>query len=111
MKSSKNTRFVLVIIRAFKEFALGLWGKTLLVWDYFLENLIAVDQLANTILLGKADETLSSRAYRTERKGRIFGRIFRPIIDCLLFFQKDHCYWAYMAEVEKRQLPDDFSKR
>jgi hypothetical protein len=77
---------------------------------WIIQNFIAVDQLINALLFGYADETLSSRAYRTEKNNKVFGKFFRPIIDTILFFDKNHCYWAYMAEVQKRQLPREFSK-
>ena len=75
---------------------------------YFLYNLIALDQLFNTILNGYPDETLSSRAYRTEQKGRLFGKLFRPFIDGIFFWQKQHCYQGYLAEKLRRQLPSTF---
>lgn len=78
--------------------------------EYVLQNLIALDQQANTLTGGKADETLSSRAYRTEQKGRVFGRIFRPIIDGIFFWQYNHCYNAFLDEVKRKQLPSSFSK-
>lgn len=82
------------------------------MWTYILQILIAIDQLANAILFGFADETLSSRAYRADKKGLIFGKIFRPCIDFLFFFQKEHCYQAYLEEIDKRQLPPmQFTKR
>lgn len=79
--------------------------------QYILQNLIAIDQLANTLTGGQADETLSSRAWRTEQKGRFFGKLFRPLIDTIFFFQKNHCNQAYLDEVYRRQLPSEFSKR
>lgn len=87
----------------FKAFLNGLkfW-----IW----QNLIALDQFANTLLLGMADETLSSRAYRAETKGRIFGKIFRPLIDTLFFFDKDHCLNSFISEVKRRHLPKDFQE-
>lgn len=54
------------------------------------------------------DETLSSRAYRADRDGNIFGRIFRPAIDTLFFWQASHCYAAYVAEVQRRQYSANF---
>lgn len=78
---------------------------------YILQVLIGFDQLLNTLLGGYADETLSSRAWRAEQKGKIFGKIFRPTIDTILFFDKDHCYTSYLAEVARRQLPRDFKDR
>lgn len=70
--------------------------------------LIALDQLLNTLLGGYADETLSARAWRAERDGRIFGRIFRPLIDIVLFFDVEHCYNSYISEIEKRQFPREY---
>lgn len=53
--------------------------------------------LLNTILAGPPDETLSSRGYRAEQKERLFGKFFRPIIEGIFFWQKDHCYKSYLA--------------
>ena len=77
--------------------------------NYILQNLIAIDQVLNTILGGKADETLSARAWRAEQKNRIFGLIFRPLIDTILFFDPNHCYYSYLSEFYRRQLPSEYS--
>ena len=69
---------------------------------------IAIDQLANTLLGGYADETLSARAWRAEQDGKIFGKIFRPLIDTIFFFDKDHCYTSYLSEVHKRHFPREY---
>lgn len=69
--------------------------------------LIALDQLVNAILGGWADETLSSRAWRTEAKGRGFGRVARPVIDTLLFFDPQHCYASFLSEKFRRQMPPE----
>lgn len=70
------------------------------VW-YLKQNAICLDQLGNTLLGGWADETLSSRAYRADVDGRIFGKIFRPLIDLLFFFEKDHCRQAFLMEFHR----------
>lgn len=72
-----------------------------------LQVLIAVDQLINTILGGYADETISSRAYRMQCKNK-FWKYARIIIDCIFFWQKDHCYKSYLSEVERQHLPREF---
>lgn len=72
------------------------------------QNLISFDQFINTLLGGYADETLSARAWRTEQKGKIFGKFFRPLIDTLLFFDKDHCYKSYLSELNRKQLSKDY---
>lgn len=45
---------------------------------------------------------------RTEQQNKLLGRIFRPLIDLLLFFDPLHCYTSYMAELTRRQLPENF---
>ena len=77
-----------------------------------LNTLIALDQLAYVLLTlgaGHPDETLSAAAYRTERKNRLLGITFRPLID-LLFrpFEKDHCRKAYESERRGAQLPEEY---
>ena len=57
--------------------------------------LIAIDQLANAILGGWADETLSSRAYREDRKRMV------AVIDALFFWEHKHCYRSYLSERER----------
>lgn len=78
--------------------------------NYALHNLLAIDQLFNTILGGYADETLSSRAWRSYAKNKIFGLIFRPTIDLLFFFENDHCYNAYISELRRKQMPSEFQE-
>ena len=68
---------------------------------------ISVDQLVNALLGGWADETLSSCAWRMERAGRPWGRITRPLIDALFFFQPGHCRAAFDAERQRVQAPPE----
>jgi hypothetical protein len=63
--------------------------------------LIALDQLANTLLGGWADETLSSRAYRR-------GWAAARWIDALFFWETEHCAASYRAERQRLQLPPEF---
>lgn len=74
---------------------------------------IAIDQVAYVLITlgaGSPDETLSAAAYRTERSGKLFGKVFRPTID-LLFrpLERNHCYSAFMAEKLRTQLPKEYS--
>lgn len=69
--------------------------------------LIAVDQLANAVLGGYADETLSARAWRL-RDAAPYS-ILRPAIDRLFFWQREHCRAAYDSERVRRQLPKEYS--
>lgn len=77
---------------------------------YALQVLIGLDQLANTVLAGYADETLSARAYRADVNGRVLGRILRPTIDALFYVltlgrQRRHCFDAWESERMRRQFP------
>ena len=72
---------------------------------YAKKVLIAVDQLLNALLAGWPDETLSSRAFRWDRNGvRKWPRI---MIDCLFFWESQHCFQSYRSEREGRQLPPE----
>lgn len=65
--------------------------------------LIALDQLANALLAGYADETLSARAYRLSRdRGRHWPR---RLIDALFFWDENHCEQAHLSELLRRHLP------
>ena len=75
---------------------------------YLLNVAIAVDQMANALLAGSPDESLSSRCYRADRDNKWFGRIFRPVIDTIFFWQDRHCYQSYLAEVQRRQYSKNF---
>lgn len=65
---------------------------------------IAVDQLANALLGGWPDETLSARAYRQQGKKRRWA-VARAAIDGLFFWQPNHCQQAYESEKVRSHLP------
>jgi hypothetical protein len=72
-----------------------------------LNLLIAIDQLIYVIItLGRGcpDETMSSAAWRLEQSGKIQGKIFRPLIDWLFWFDPDHCRTSYESEVRRARL-------
>lgn len=77
-----------------------------------LNLLIALDQLAYVLLTlgaGHPDETMSAAAWRTEQKGRLLGRLFRPLIDLLFApLEQHHCRTAFEAEVSRAQLHRDY---
>jgi len=64
--------------------------------------LIAIDQPANAVLGGWADETLSSRAWREERRRLVV------VIDCIFFWEDNHCKASYISERRRLQLPPEF---
>ena len=71
-----------------------------------LNVLICADQLAFSLLtLGSSapDETMSAAAYRLEQAGRWPGRIFRPLIDALFWFDPTHCKTSYESEINDTQ--------
>ncbi len=71
---------------------------------YALNIAIGLDQLANAVLAGHPDETLSSRAYRAEQSGQRYWGWTRRAIDLLFFWQPGHCKAAYESE-QRRHLP------
>lgn len=56
--------------------------------DYFLRILISIDQLANTILGGNEDETISSRAAKAKLQGKRWGCVLCKLLDKI---DKNHC--------------------
>lgn len=87
---------------------------SLVFWPWFREygyqNFIAADQMVNVWFNGSADETFSSRCYRT-RFIPFFNcsRIFVDLLFRFVLFQgADHCERAYIKEVLGRQLPQRF---
>jgi len=88
---------------------------------WFVQLFIAVDQLLNVLVTplhsgAWADETLSSRAWRMYRDGKPWGRVWRPIIDALFFWQKQapgvmgHCHGAYLKERSMYGHPPEMRK-
>lgn len=82
---------------------------------YIEQVFIALDQLANALIppidgtLSWADETLSARAYRAHRDGKILGKLFMPVIDLLFFWQgPGHCRNAYIKEFERKNYPEEY---
>lgn len=66
---------------------------------------IALDQSANAACGGWADETLSSRAWREGQSSAKWLRIRGAINK--LFGDANHCRDAYLAELQRGQLPAD----
>ncbi len=65
--------------------------------------LIALDQLANTLVGGYADETISARAHRKGWKRR------EAFINWL-FRDQNHCKSSYDSEVLREQLPNEYRR-
>ena len=75
---------------------------------YWLNLAIGIDQLANTVLAGHPDETLSSRAWRAEQSGQRYWGWTRRAIDLLFFWQPGHCRAAYESERKRRPFLTPF---
>ena len=71
--------------------------------QYILNILISLDQFVNVLFLGQPDETISSRAWRCKDTSS-FWKFMRKLIDTIFFWQKDHCYYSFIAEVERHQI-------
>ena len=71
--------------------------------------IVAFDQLFNTFLGGKADETLSARAWRLQTKSKAW-KFLRVVIDEIFLFEDNHCYESYLSELNRKQLPAEYSK-
>jgi len=78
-----------------------------------VQPLLAIDQFFNCFWYikgdgwGWADEAISARAYRCYREGLI-SDIPKRIIDGIFFLQREHCFQAWLAEFERRQLPSSY---
>jgi len=72
--------------------------------QYIFNVLLGFDQFVNTWFMGFPDETLSARTYRLRNRNS-FWKFTHLLINALLFFQKEHCKMAYIAELERKQSP------
>ena len=84
------------------------------LWNYAKRILIALDQVANTLLNGYEDESLSSRFYRWSLKDGLLWKIPAKIVDTVLFCDtaKDedgkvmkHCEKSFENELKRTGLP------
>lgn len=73
--------------------------------------LVALSQLFNTLLGGMPDETTSSRVHRLRvETNKPIYRFLEWFINCLFFFELNHCYLAYSDEVNRRHVHPDVIK-
>ncbi len=78
--------------------------------ERFIQILIALDQLANTLIGlflddGWADESISAKAYRLRNDG--WNTAYR-VINAIFFWQDNHCKASYMSELKARHLPAEY---
>lgn len=75
-----------------------------------MQILIAFDQLINTLVGlftgdGWADETLSAKSYRKRQQG--WGFVYN-FINCIFFWQINHCRESYDSETYRSHLPKEY---
>ena len=73
--------------------------------QYLYHLFIAVDQFATAVFGGYPDETVSSYLYRLDNQNKLAGRLFRPAVDWLFFWQVDHCRMASLKERARLHMP------
>lgn len=78
--------------------------------QYILNILISFDQFVNVLFLGQPNETISSRAWRCKDTNS-FWKFMRKLIDTLFFWQEDHCYHSFIAEIERHQITTEIIKK
>ena len=78
--------------------------------QYIINLLVAFDQFINVLFSGQPDETISSRAWRCKDVSS-FWRFMRKFIDLLFFFQPQHCFKAYLAELNRKQIQLEILKK
>ena len=69
-----------------------------------LNILISIDQLLYVLITfgnGNPDETMSAAAWRLELKSHWAGRVFRPAIDAVFWFDPEHCKKAFEYEANR----------
>lgn len=73
--------------------------------------MVALSQLLNTLLGGMPDETTSSRVHRRRvETDSPFYHMVEWFIDCVFFFEVNHCALAYSDEVNRRHVHPDVIK-
>ena len=83
---------------------------------YILNILVALSQLGNVLLGGYPDESMSARAWRTKKQGKLLGRCLQPLIDRVFYVitsgrDAAHCRDSYDSEKLRRQFPTYYSDR
>lgn len=77
-------------------------------YGYFCNLFIAVDQFFNALFGGSCEETISAVMWRWHADGKRHWPYY--VVNCLFFWQDDHCYQAYLSELDRKQLGDAYKK-
>lgn len=71
---------------------------------YLWNTLLSLDQLVNTLAGGDPDETISSRADKAQKAGKVWGCVLCRLLSKL---QKDHCQRSVEADEGSRAVFPD----
>jgi hypothetical protein len=78
---------------------------------YLNRNLIAIDQLFNTIIGGQPDETISAKIYRMKiETNKQHWKILEKIVNGM-FFDSKHCEDSFNSEVERKQISHFYNRK
>jgi hypothetical protein len=72
---------------------------------YLINIFLALDYAVNALLCGLPNETLSSRAYRMQQKPQPYWHGLAACINCIFFWQNNHCRGAYAGDRARLQVP------
>lgn len=75
-----------------------------MIKKYFFNLFVAFDQLANTILAGDPDETISSRIGKAIYRRNSKNPILKAIDKFLNWIQPDHCKYAIEEDEGQQEL-------
>jgi len=66
--------------------------------QYFINLAVLFSQAVNVIIFaGHPDQTISARAHLNQHKPK--WRLIRSAINAVFFWQEDHCYTSYTADL------------
>ena len=79
-------------------------------YSYWINLLLATDQLFNAVFKGACDETFSSRTYRMSQIKHGYWSVLEKVIDTLFYKDVDsagrkHCELSYLVEMNRGHMP------
>jgi hypothetical protein len=75
--------------------------------NYMGNVAVAFDQFVNALCGGSCDESISAHAYRLHRDDKPMGWLM-PVINCIFFWQDNHCRNAFDRERARFYLPTEY---
>lgn len=97
-------QYICNVAFGFWQLLLSILGVKLDETTYLWSFLVCLDMLANAILLGDPRETISSRADKAKKEGKLWGCILCKLLSKI---QKKHCQISLEpTEGSKAIIPD-----